>query len=347
MTESGMFMMQTCIVGRQCEPNELDFCLTVSPFDVVVLVLSAAVADDDPVREFLMSASRTFPSDAHLVARRAVRGTYDTKGLRAEKHCYWIEDRVFLVVHRAKVRMCVYTRWATTTAVAGLDFGVVDVHLDTTRQRLPGFKLGIVYIGCAMDETVVEALAGMCVCGRVAMVTGWFGKGNRERVAALAQLSGATWKTPLYQAVRVQPTAVAGGRVQPTAVAGGRVLLHPSYFIIFGRYKIVKWPTEPTALPQEFPMSDLQAEMELASDHPTWPLYERGSPFVHNFGPVVMKPLDFSKVPGNCFQTNVWFGTAVPSQKSQLKAIDKSKAKGKGKFWGKRGSKAKGKGKFQ
>ena len=347
MTESGMFMMQTCIVGRQCEPNELDSCLTVSPFDVVVLVLSAAVADDDPVREFLMSASRTFPSDAHLVARRAVRGTYDTKGLRAEKHCYWIEDRVFLVVHRAKVRMCVYTRWVPTTAVAGLDMGVVDVHLDTTRQKLPGFKLGIVYIGCAMDETVVEALAGMCVCGRVAMVTGWFGKGNRERVTALAELSGASWKTPLYQEIRVQPTAVAGGRVQPTAVAGGRVLLHPSYYIIFGPYKVVKWPTEPTALPQEHPMSDLQAEMELASGHPTWPLYERGSPFVHNFGPVVMKALDFRKVPGNCFQTNVWFGTSVPSQKSQRKAIDKSKGKRKGKFSGKGGSKAKGKGKFQ
>ena len=322
-----MFMMQTCIVGRQCEPNELDFCLTVSPFDVVVLVLSAAVADDDPVREFLMSASRTFPSDAHLVARRAVRGTYDTKGLRAEKHCYWIEDRVFLVVHRAKVRMCVYTRWVPTTAVAGLDMCVVDVHLDTTRQKCPGFKLGIVDIGCAMDETVVEALAGMCVCGRVAMVTGWFGKGNRERVAALAQLSGATWKTPFYQEVRVTDRA---------AVAGNRVLLHPSYFIIFGRYKNLQWPTEPAALAQEFPMGDdLLAEMELSSDHPTWSLYERGSPFVHNLGAVKMKSLDFSRMPGNCFVTNVWFGTAVPSQRRQQLAIDKSKAKGRGKAKGK------------
>ena len=124
-------MVQTCIVGNQCEPRELSIKLTASHFDVVVLVVSAAVADDDPVREFLLSASNIFPSDSHSVS---LHNTYDTKGLRAEKHCYWIEDRVFLVVHRAKVRMCVYTRWATTTAVAGLDFGVVDVHLDTTRQ---------------------------------------------------------------------------------------------------------------------------------------------------------------------------------------------------------------------
>ena len=182
VSESGNFMLQTCIVGKQCEPGELRIKLTASPFDVVVLVLSAAVADDDPVRDFPISA-------ATIIKYGSYRST---EGLIEEKHVYWIEDRVFLVVHRAKVQLCVYTQWATPTAVAGLKFGVVDVHLDTTRQRLSIFKLGIVYISCAMDEAVVKALAGMCVCGRVAMVTGWFGKGNRERVAALAQLSGAT-----------------------------------------------------------------------------------------------------------------------------------------------------------
>ena len=132
------------------------------------------------------------------------------------------------------------------------------------------------------------------------------------------------------------------------AVAGDRVLLHPSYFIICGRYRNVKWPTEPTALPQEFPMGDeLLAEMEPSSDHPIWSLYEQGSPFVQNLGAVTTKYLDFKKVPGNCFQTSVWFGTSVLSQKRQRRAIDRSRgtAKGKGKAKGK--DKGKGMGKAE
>ena len=74
-----------------------------------------------------------------------------------------IERIVFLIVHRAKVTHCVYTPWTTRTAVAGLDFGVVDVMWGTTRQKLPSFRFGIVDIRCAMDDAVVESLAGMCV----------------------------------------------------------------------------------------------------------------------------------------------------------------------------------------
>ena len=154
----------------------------------------------------------------------------------------------------------------------------------------------------------------MCVCGRVAMVTGWFGKGNKERVAELAALSGATWKTPMYQEVWT----------------GDQLLVHPSYIIIFGRFKLIKPRSAVAGLEPEFFGPDLVGEMEPSAEVPTWALNYRGSCFVQKMGQVKMNDPDVSKMPRRCCQTSVCFGSALPSQRRQKqKAAEKARAKGR------------------
>ena len=44
-------MMQSCVVGKECNPEELSQKLMASGFDVIALVQTTAVADDDLVSE--------------------------------------------------------------------------------------------------------------------------------------------------------------------------------------------------------------------------------------------------------------------------------------------------------
>ena len=166
-----------------------------------------------------------------------------------------------------------------------------------------------------MNNDVVRALAGMYVCGRVAMVTGWFGIGNRVRLTELAKLSGATWKTPMYQEVS----------------CGERILVHPSYIIIFGRYRKVTWPSAVAVFELGFFGRGLVSEMEPADDVPTWSLNRKGNIFVQGLGNVKMKIPDREKMPSHCFQTSVWLGASIPGQGSLKRRIEE---KGQGKVKG-------------
>ena len=103
-------------------------------------------------------------------------------------------DRVFIVVHRAKIQSCVFTAWRYAAVADPTQFllGSLELHLDTTRQRMKHIKVGIVDIRCLMDEGIVHALSEWIVTDRLALITGWFGKDNSEMVKQLARTSGAS-----------------------------------------------------------------------------------------------------------------------------------------------------------
>ena len=107
----------------------------------------------------------------------------DVAAVASEKAVYKA-GRVLIVVHRAKIDMCVYTAW-NCTAVADstqVQMGSLDLHLNTARQRVPHIKVGILDIRCAMDDSIVGALAEWIVCDSVALIKGWFGKWQQRRV---------------------------------------------------------------------------------------------------------------------------------------------------------------------
>ena len=262
--------------------------------------------------------------------------------LVAEKAVCKVHERCFVFAHRAKVPSVTYTEWNGSPAVAEdeqLRFGSLVIYLDTARQRAKSIRLGVVDLRCQMTDAMVGALADWIVADRVAVVTGWFGYGNGQKVAELAEKSGATWKTPLFQEVRLlnnqanlRNPAVANNMALHAAVADGLGIALPNYFIIFGRFSAITWPSVPTEVPEGFRLGvDLIKDMEVSSDMPCWAYNERGSPFVSHLGKAAMKPVDFRRVAHYSFQTSVWFGASTPSQRNLHRSRGKGKSKGKAK----------------
>ena len=168
---------------------------------------------------------------------------------------------------------------------------------------------------------------------RLALITGWFGMDNSEMVQQLARSSGASWERPLYQEVEY-----AADRSR-----GQSSLTLPSYFIIFGSYRAIRWPNLPSTVPIRFEVGwDILDEMVPCSFMPSWAYTTEASPFVPHLGKVQMKHVNFERVAAHSFQISLWFGTSTPSKSSQAKCSFRSrgkdsKGKGKGKDFGKKG----------
>ena len=193
-----------------------------------------------------------------------------------------------------------------------------------------------------MDATMAHALAGWIVIDKLAVVTGWFGKGNCSMVEQLAIKSRASGEKPLYQEVMMHGHDRSRG--QSVAV--------PSFFMLFGEYRKMRW-APPSTVPSQFQVGqDIEDDMVQCSVMPSWyyttqrlRLAFDPSPFVPNLGNVAMKPVDFDKVAGHSFQTSVWFGTSTPSKASQVNCYIRMRGKGsKGKRTGKGKSKGRRKG---
>ncbi len=338
----GNMMLQSCVVGKECTPQDLCEKLSKSGFDVIVVTMTTAVADDDAGLVFLNCSSCS--TATYTTHQPCLFEVELVRTLVMEKAVYKVGERVFALVHRAKIPSCGYTAWNIAPQVRDgkqLLFGSLDINLDITRQRRKHIKIGIVDIRCEMDAPMAHALAEWIMHDEVAVVTGFWGKGNGEMVAQLASLGGATFKMPVYQEV-VYPHPT-------TAVAEREGFTYPSYFLLFGKYKSVRWPPEPTEVPEWFKLGeDIRDAMENSTTLPTWKYNERGSPFVPNLGKATVKDVAFDKLPAHSFMTSVWFGAATPSQRNQQNAIHRSRGtgggsrgKGRGKCRGKGRGKAK------
>ena len=115
-----------------------------------------------------------------------------------------------------------------------------------------------------------------------------------------------------------------------TAVADHGRLTHPSYFIIFGSFRAIRWPSDPTVVPHWISLgTDILTDMEPPNLMPAWPYNEDGSAFVPHLGNVAMKHVDFQRLASHSFMTSIWLGTATPSKKRQEKELNRSRGKGR------------------
>ena len=148
----------------------------------MLVMMTSAVAKSDLASKFLGDLA-VMTAQRNRIIKGPTRGeTQDEDGdviaaAFKEKAVYRFSERVFLVVHRAKVTSCVRTAW-TCPAVADstqVKFGSVTLILDASRQRMERFKVGILDIRCPMDECIVRALAEWIARDKLALITGWFG----------------------------------------------------------------------------------------------------------------------------------------------------------------------------
>ena len=86
-------MIATWAVGRACTPDELGARLQFAVFDLVVLVMSTAVAESDPIWKYF--------KDLEL-------GSGWLASALTEKSVHRVSDAVFVALHRAKVKGCHY-----------------------------------------------------------------------------------------------------------------------------------------------------------------------------------------------------------------------------------------------
>ena len=190
-----------------------------------------------------------------------------------------------------------------------------------------------------------------------AILSGYFG-GNKEVVTQIAVRTNAILEGPMAQLFWVysempQSRSYGSGRRGQWDMA-----CIPTYFLLYGTYRRVTIPRD-----VEVPCfdawcieckgeatDDFEKLLIKRSDIPTWT--NTGSAFVHHFGQIKMKPVNFERWCPNVLQTALWIGTATPSYKSQLRQAQaeandvKGKGKGIDRSHGKKGAKGKGSGKW-
>ncbi len=206
--------------------------------------------------------------------------------------------------------------------------------MDNTRQRMPKITIGILHRRGSVDDEDLKALVEWIVKDRVAILTGHFST-SPHMVQALATQAGAIHSTPRYQ-----PVLLYHDRTQVL-----EVYTHPSYFLLFGRWRRVQWPQYVDVVTEDIVLGkDILDNMIPESQISTWANNDAGSAFVPNHGNIKMKAVDFTRWCSHCFQTCLWLGTSTPSKKSQDKYKNRSRGKGS-KGSGKDKDKGKGKGK--
>jgi len=284
-------MIANWVVGKECDPRAFAEKLKYAPFDLVVVVLTTAVEESHDIWQHLDQMASDNPHDDECIAE-----------VLKEKAAMRVTKTVFAVLHRAKVRSCKFRTWSIRSHGEGIAFGTLYLDIDTSRQRLKAFKIGVLDARRVASESHVAALAEWVVQNRLAMLTGFFGN-HQELISRLAALSGAVWQTPLYQEVRARRSR------------GWQRFVQPSYFLLFGFYRAIRWPTEEAVPPDNFQLGDdIWDGMIPAERVPCWDDNEEGSVFVPNHGNVKMKPVDWERWCPHTFQTCVWLGTATPSK---------------------------------
>ena len=332
-------MVATWAIGRVCKPEVLGAALSMAPWDVVVLVMSTAVTDSDPIQLYLSELARV---DAIPWRDRRSWDTNVSTDVLAEKKLYRLgsshrDTTIFIALHKAKVKKAMFVEWYIRSRgpMSRLRFGTLKLSMDTTRQRMTSVSVGIIDVRTEVPEPDREVLAAWAVLDRIDALTGFFGNSENTSnfVTSLATRTKAISWTPLYQAVEWKDHTP---------------WVHPTWWLFFGLFKKIIVPDEwaPEVAESLWLGGDLWHDMLPLSVTPSWDWNAIGSPLLQKLGRITMTPVDWHWWFDGCFQTCLWIGTATPGRGSQKKqAIMKGKGKGKGTGKGKGKGKGEGKGK--
>ena len=181
-------MIANWVIGKRCDPEQFDQALTKTPFALVVIVLSTAVADADAICQHLDQMSLNNPENDESIGK-----------VKTEKVVQRMSSHMFTAYHRAKVKGCTFREWSIRSHGEGVRSGTLELQLDTSRQRLERIKIGVLD-GRTVRDSHVSALAEWIVLDRVAMVTGCFCD-DPQIIADLAHIARAVFQMPMFQEV--------------------------------------------------------------------------------------------------------------------------------------------------
>jgi hypothetical protein len=252
----------------------------------------------------------------------------------SDKGVYRVSHRAFAVIHRSKVECCNITRRhlhdRPGDAHHRVEATTLHLTMSTLRQRMEHIEIG--FLSCER-EVEADDLEGL---------VDWLAK---DPISILAVAAGDNGR--LVETLAVATAAIGCSPVCQdlwcwnSRSFGWECLTHPSYFLLFGTYRSMQWPTSTPTLPDDFELGeDIRSDMILSSRAPAWPRNDPGSTAVPHLGSIKMKNVDWMRWCPQTFQTCLWLGTAIPSKKSQSRQLlSRSKRSGKARGSGKgRGS---------
>ena len=298
------FMVANWIIGKDCDEFELSEKLRQAPFDVVVLVLTTAVAGGDNILEWLTRLAENSHDDEHSCL-----------AVLEEKIVRNLHPSVFVALHRAKVEGCEYKTCAFRSGGVSnqVHFGTLRLMMDTTRQSLPSIKLGILDARGPVSTKEVDTLAKWVVADQLAILTGFF-PDDPAVVESLAVRAGAIYFRPLAQ----------GAAWWDTWESRWVGMMARNYFLFFGYYKRVA---------EAYPYASIKVDWELGWDvwrdmvepnrWPGWEHNDAGSVGVPRLGVIKTKQADLGRWAQNCLQTCVWIGTAIQGSGAQQRYWDR------------------------
>ena len=333
----GNLMVANWMISNTCDPIEFGRVLATAPFDCIVLVMSCAVALGDPIFRFVKQLQHGYPDIWRpSLADPDINPDIIAEVLR-EKAVYHLFGKIFVALHRAKVKSCHYHVYSIRSrGDKSVDFGSLVLVMDNSRQRMQSIKIGILDIRGQEGLQDVDAFVEWLVNDRVAILTGYF-PDDREFVSSLAQGANAILWRPMFQGVvdRIR----SRGEV--------RLVGCKNYFILFGYYKAITNPHDIfLEIPHDWSIGqDILDEMIPSQEMPSWDENDVGSVFVPHLGHIKMKDVDFRRWCQGTLQTCLWLGTATPSYSSQIQQGRSRGKQSKGKWKDKGKDKGQGKGK--
>ena len=107
-------MVASWVIGKGCSLPELHAKLVHHGFNVVVVMFSTAVAEHDRVFEFFKTLAEQTKVQEHrvpsyLIVPRPRTSKEQFYQLVNDKAVYHATSRLFVVIHRAKTKTCIYT----------------------------------------------------------------------------------------------------------------------------------------------------------------------------------------------------------------------------------------------
>ena len=132
-------MVATWSVGSACDVDELARKLCESPFDVSVLVLSSAVAEDVAIYTFLKHLASDEGCVQACKADICMRADVLTEKsvLCLGAGLGGVRSRVFVALHKVTIRVAYYAeKYIRSSGDTGVRFGSLTLVLDKTRQRM-------------------------------------------------------------------------------------------------------------------------------------------------------------------------------------------------------------------
>ena len=193
-------MVATWAIGKNAVPFKVADKLKTAPFDAIVIRLSSAVAGDDAIAQFFMHF-------ANLTIRGSPHENLISEITRQKFLCE-ISDRVYCLVHRAKVEACKVRAWELLCRSERrsrgtiIQYGTVSLDRDCSRQRMPHITIGILNIEgeVSRDDTyeIAQKVGRWIVLDRVALLSGFFGN-NQRLVEMIATNACAIYREPFCQ----------------------------------------------------------------------------------------------------------------------------------------------------